>query len=238
MTCKLCGNTHPKAEGYQHVTEEDLCPVSVELSERILEECLNPSYVHPHWTDPNWERDIAPIFQLRSYADYLNRKAFSDKPLSPREKVYLEEMMNRAANRPGLSKKARWKPIVEKKEANRRTLLLVKSDPGRRYDRLLSVARFRGWEVEITRDEWIEMYEEVVIPFRFKPRRRGMVRHPPQLPTWVGTLRELGTPEELGGLGMVHSVVRVDTSQPFKRGNLVVVEGIDVKGGGYPLLRW
>lgn len=238
MTCKLCGNTHLIPSEYQHVTEEDLCPVSVKLSERILKECLNPSYVHPHWLDPNWETDIAPIFQLRSYADYLNRKAFSNKPLSSREKVYLEEMMNRAANRPGLSKKARWKPIVEKKEANRRTLLLVKSDPGRRYDRLLAVARFRGWEVEITRDEWIEMYEEVVIPFRFKSRRRGMIRHPPQLPTWVGTLRELGTPEELGGLGMVHTVMRVDTSQPFRRGNLVVVEGIDVKGGGFPLLTY
>lgn len=238
MTCKLCGQAHLIPSEYQTLTEEDLCPVSVELSERILKECLNPSYVHPHWTDPNWETDIAPIFQLRSYADYLNRKAFSNKPLSSREKVYLEEMMNRAANRPGLSKKARWKPIVEKKGANRRTLLLVKSDPGRRYDRLLAVARFRGWEVEITRTEWIEMYEEVVIPFRFRRKRKGLKAHPPQLPTWVGTLRELGTPEELGGLGMVHTVMRVDTSQPFRRGNLVVVEGTDVKGGGFPLLRY
>lgn len=238
MTCRLCGNTHPKAEGYQTLTEEDLCPVSLKVNERIFDECLNPSYTHPYWLDPNWETDVAPIFELRSYADYLNRKAYSDKPLSPREKVYLEEMMNRAANKPGLSRKARWKPIVEKKEANRKTLLLVKSDPGRRYDRLLSVARFRGWEVEITRTEWIEMYEEVVIPFRFKPRRRGMIRHPPQLPTWVGTLRELGTPEELGGLGMVHTVMRVDSSQPFKRGNLVVVEGVDVRGSGYVLLRY
>ena len=238
MACKLCGLDHPIPSEYQKLTMEDLCPEVSVLNTRISSECLNPTYTHPHWVDPNWETEIAPIFQLRSYADYLNRKAYSDKPLSPREKVYLEEMMNRAANKPGLSKKARWKPIVEKKESNRKTLLLVKSDPGRRYDRLLAVARFWGWKVEITREEWIEMYEEVVVPFRFKSRRRGMIRHPPQLPTWVGTLREMATPEELGGLGMVHTVMRVDSSQPFKRGNLVVVEGVDVKGGGFPLLRY
>ena len=199
--CLICGENHPAPPGFMELSQEDLCPRTEELNSRLLAECLNPSYTHPHWTDPRWVTDVAPLVELRSYHDYLTRRAFSGS-LSSRSNCHLKRrILRKGKGGGGLAH-------IEKVNKIRDTIQMRKRSSLLWYNHMKGMWTARGYGCLITEPEWEFIFHSVLIS-------------PPGLPIpWVGTLWEYMRPKDQGGLERNVRWERLDPSRPISLENL------------------
>lgn len=215
---------------YLHITPSDLSPEVTDLNARIALECLDPEYTHPHWVDASWETDIAPLVEIKSYADYLSRKAYSGIPLSPSEDKLLQRAISRAEDKPAKSKKKEWEIRLKRREMKRLEKARIRSDPRLFYAHLGEICRRLGTELLWTREGLEDLFNNsVIIPFRIVPDctrlKGGWDEKVGMPPTWIGSIREALTPVSLGGMGLTLSFARRDPSKGLGPGNTDVHEG-------------
>ena len=214
---------------YLHITPSDLSPEVSDLNARLALECLDPEYTHPHWVDAQWETEVAPHYELKSYADYLSRKAFLGKPLSSREDRLLRDLIEKASNKPGMARRREWSRRMKVRTNKRVVNALTKATPEKYFVAQRQWYRKKGIEMTWDKEGFVALFEEVIIPFRLVPncsrQKGGWEKGVGLVPTWIGTIREALTPPSLGGMGLILSFARTDTSLPFGPGNTSVYEG-------------
>lgn len=204
--CLLCGNTHPIPSEFQHLTMEDLCPTVALLNDRLMDECLTPSYTHPHWLDPSWETDIAPLVEIKSYSDYLTRLGYKGE-LSPRGDRYLKQEISKKGRKNG------GKVRAQREREARTKYVLKKKTSVAWYEHMRGKWIARGIGCTLSLDEWLFIFHKVVI-----------VPEDLALPM-VLTLWEYTSPEEVGGLDKRIFWVRRDTSKPICLENILYIRG-------------
>ena len=110
--CSFCNLPHSVDTNYPSIEVESYCPMVLELNRKLLEAHLEEEQGHPS----GYVVDAPPLASslryeaepLRSYADYLFRKAyFSNKPLRPDEQDKLNKLV-KGMDRGVVAKKA-WK---------------------------------------------------------------------------------------------------------------------------------
>ena len=206
MSCTRCGNTHLIPTEYPSLTEEDLCPTVALLNDRLRDECLNPSYTHPHWVDPSWETDLAPLVEIKSYADYLTRLGYKGE-LSSRGGSHLKRAISKKGKKNGgkvraqLEREARAKYLSKKRTSSAW------------YEHMRGKWIARGIGCTLSEDEWLDIFHRVVI-------------FPMDLPLPMAlTLWEYTSPPEIGGLDRKLVWVRRDTSKPICLENILYIRG-------------
>ena len=217
LPCSLCNGTHEVGVEYPSLDGADVCPMVLELNERLLEAHLREKEGYP--TCPvSLELREAHI-PLRNHFDYLIRKAYSDKPLRDDERWKLDKYLRRVDKGPIV--KSTW----ERKRKLRENFYTPRERRRRldmrfRYRYLLDVWKMARIPVELTEDEFVS---EVMGLF--------MVSY---VYPWMGSVAEYIRDTRDGGVGGSIRIERLDTSVPLRLGNIQLRENLpkEMRGKG------
>jgi hypothetical protein len=209
LPCSLCNSAHEVGVEYPSLDGADVCPMVLELNERLLEAHLREREGYP--ADPvSLELREAHI-PLRNHFDYLIRKAYSGKPLRDDERWKLDRYLRRTDKGPIVrgtwERKRKLRENFYTPRERRRRL-----DMRYRYRYLLDVWKMARIPVELTEDEFVN---EVMGLF--------MVSY---VYPWMGSVAEYIRDTRDGGMGGSIRIERLDTSVPLRLGNIQLCEGL------------